>query len=170
MLADVLGDLEYKVVRNINGADLVGMRYERLFDYLQVEGDAFRVLPADFVSTEAGTGIVHTAPAYGVDDLALGQANGLPVVHAVGQDGNFLPEIEPVAGMFFKDADKPLIRILQERGLMFRSERIKHSYPFGWRTGDPIIYYAKNAWYIRTSGFKDRMVEQIGRASCRERV
>ncbi len=159
LLAEVLGDLEYKVVRNVKGAELVGMRYERLFDYLQIDGDAFRVLPADFVNTEAGTGIVHTAPAYGVDDLALGQANGLPVVHAVGQDGNFLPEIEPVAGMFFKDADKPLIRILKERGLMFRSERIKHSYPFGWRTGDPIIYYAKNAWYIRTSDFKDRMVE-----------
>ena len=159
LLAEVLRDLEYKVVRNVKGAELVGMRYERLFDYLQIDGDAFRVLPADFVNTEAGTGIVHIAPAYGVDDLALGQANGLPVVHAVGQDGNFLPEIEPVAGMFFKDADKPLIRILKERGLMFRSERIKHSYPFGWRTGDPIIYYAKNAWYIRTSDFKDRMVE-----------
>ncbi len=159
LLASVLGDLEYKVVRHVKGTDLVGLRYERLFDYLQVEGDAFRVVPGAFVSTEAGTGIVHAAPAYGVDDLALGQANGLQVVHAVGQDGNFLPEIEPVAGMFFKDADKPLIRILKERGLMFRSERITHSYPFGWRTGDPIIYYAKNAWYIRTSDFKDRMVE-----------
>ena len=61
--------------------------------------------------------------------------------------------------MFFKDADKPLIRILKERGLMFRSERYLHSYPFGWRTGDPIIYYAKNAWYIRTSDYRDRMVE-----------
>jgi isoleucyl-tRNA synthetase len=159
LLGEVLGDIEYTVVRNVKGTELVGKRYERLFDYLQVDGDAFRVVPGDFVSTEAGTGVVHTAPAYGVDDLALGQANDLPVVHAVGQDGNFLPEIEPVAGMFFKDADKPLIRILKERGLMFRSERIRHSYPFGWRTGDPIIYYAKNAWYIRTSDFKDRMVE-----------
>jgi isoleucyl-tRNA synthetase len=157
--AEVLQELEHKVVRSVKGADLVGIRYERLFDYLQFEGDAFRVLPADFVTVESGTGIVHTAPPYGVDDLALGQKNGLPVVHAVGQDGNFLPEIEPVAGMFFKDADKPLIRILKERGLMFRSERYKHSYPFGWRTGDPIIYYAKNAWYIRTSDYRDRMVE-----------
>jgi isoleucyl-tRNA synthetase len=114
---------------------------------------------ADFVSTESGTGIVHTAPAYGVDDLELGQQHGLPVIHAVGRDGNFKPEIEPVAGLFFKDADKPLIRILKDRGLMFRSERYKHSYPFGWRTGDPIIYYAKNAWYIRTSEYRDRMVE-----------
>jgi isoleucyl-tRNA synthetase len=155
----VMRDVEHKVVKNVKGAELIGLRYERLFDYLEVDGDAFRVVSGEFVSTESGTGIVHTAPAYGVDDLALGQENGLPVVHAVGQDGNFLPEVEPVAGMFFKDADKPLIRILKERGLMFRSETYRHSYPFGWRTGDPIIYYAKNAWYIRTSDYRDRMVE-----------
>ena len=159
LLGEVMRDQEYSVVRKVKGSDLVGMQYERLFDFFAVEGDAFRVVSADFVSTESGTGIVHTAPAYGVDDLALGQAHGLPVIHAVGRDGHFLPEIEPVAGLFFKDADKPLIRILKDRGLMFRSERYKHSYPFGWRTGDPIIYYAKNAWYIRTSDYRDRMVE-----------
>lgn len=159
LLDDVMRDKTYEIVRRVKGAELVGMRYDRLFDFLEIDGDAFRVVSAGFVSTESGTGIVHTAPAYGVDDLALGEAHGLPVVHAVGRDGNFLPEIEPVAGMFFKDADKPLIRILKERGLMFRSERYTHSYPFGWRTGDPIIYYAKNAWYIRTSDYRERMVE-----------
>ena len=156
---EVLRELEHKVLRKLKGSELVGLRYLPLFTYLEVDGDAFRVLPADFVTTDTGTGIVHTAPPYGVDDLALGQENGLPVIHTVGQDGHFLPEIEAVAGMFFKDADKPLIRILKDRGLMFRSEKYRHSYPFGWRTGDPIIYYAKNAWYIRTSDFRDRMVE-----------
>ncbi len=156
---EVLRDLYHKVLREVKGSELVGLRYLPLFTYLEVDGDAFRVLPADFVTTDTGTGIVHTAPPYGVDDLALGQENGLPVIHTVGQDGHFLPEIEAVAGMFFKDADKPLIRILKDRGLMFRSEKYRHSYPFGWRTGDPIIYYAKNAWYIRTSDFRDRMVE-----------
>ncbi len=155
----VMRDVEHKVIKHVKGADLIGSRYERLFDFFEVEGDAFRVVAGDFVSTESGTGIVHTAPAYGVDDLALGQEHGLPVIHAVGQDGNFLPEIEPVAGMFFKDADETLTRILKERGLMFRAEKYQHSYPFGWRTGDPIIYYAKNAWYIRTSDYRDRMVE-----------
>jgi isoleucyl-tRNA synthetase len=159
LLDDVMRDVDYSVVKRCKGADLVGIRYTRLFDFLEVDGDAFRVVSADFVSTESGTGIVHTAPAYGVDDLALGQQHGLPVIHAVGRDGLFLPEVEPVAGMFFKDADKPLIRLLKERGLMFRSERYLHSYPFGWRTGDPIIYYAKNAWYIRTSEYRERMVE-----------
>ncbi len=156
----VFRDIEHEVLRTVKGADLVGTRYERLFDYLDVDSDrAFHVYAADFVSTEDGTGIVHTAPAYGVDDLAFGQANDLPVIHGVGLDGNFIDAVEPVAGMFFKDADKPLIRILKERGLMFRSERYLHNYPFGWRTGDPIIYYAKNAWYIRTSAFRERMSE-----------
>lgn len=165
LLDAVFRDQEYSVVKRAKGADLIGMRYERLFNYLNVDAldnvpdKAFRVYPAEFVSTEDGTGIVHCAPAYGVDDLALGQENGLPVVHGVGEDGLFRQEVEPVAGMFFKDADKPLIRLLKDRGLMFRAERYLHNYPFGWRTGDPVIYYAKNAWYIRTSKFRDRMVE-----------
>jgi isoleucyl-tRNA synthetase len=155
----VIGELPHKVLRTVKGADLLELRYERLFDYLEVDADAFVVLPAEFVSTEDGTGIVHCAPAYGVDDLALGQEHGLPVVHGVGLDGYFVDAVEPVAGLFFKDADKPLIRILEERGLMFRAETYRHNYPFGWRTGDPIIYYAKNAWYIRTSKFRERMTE-----------
>ena len=155
----VLRDLPHKVAKTVKGSELVGTRYEQLFEYLTVDADAFKVLPADFVSTEDGTGIVHTAPAYGVDDLAFGQEHGLPVVHGVGLDGNFLPEVTPVAGMFFKHADKVLIKELEDRNMMFRVETCVHNYPFGWRTGDPIIYYAKNAWYIRTSDFGERMVE-----------
>ena len=156
----VMRDLEHTVTRTVKGSELVGRRYERLFDYLDVDSEkAFRVYAADFVSTEDGTGIVHTAPAYGVDDLAFGQEHGLPVVHGVGLDGLFVDAVEPVAGMFFKHADKPLIRILEDRGIMFRSERCTHNYPFGWRTHDRIIYYAKNAWYIRTSRFRERMTE-----------
>jgi len=151
---------QHTVSHVVKGEQLLGIPYVRPFDYLSVPSEsAFRVLPGLFVSTGDGTGIVHAAPAYGVDDLALGQEYNLPVVHAVGEDGHFLPEVAPVAGMFFKDADKPLIRMLKERGLMFRSGTVRHNYPFGWRTGDPIIYYAKNAWYIRTSEYKDRMVE-----------
>ncbi|MEL7310994.1 MAG: isoleucine--tRNA ligase [Pseudomonadota bacterium] len=157
----VLQDLEQTVLKTVKGSELVGKHYRRMFDYLDVPDDcpAFQVFHADFVTVEDGTGIVHTAPAYGVDDLALGQANGLPVLHGVGLDGHFKPEVEPVAGMFFKDADPVLIRLLKERGVMFRAERYLHNYPFGWRTGDPIIYYAKNAWYIRTTERKDQMVE-----------
>jgi len=164
LLADVrreavLGEREHRVIQRIRGSELVGKRYKRLFDYLHADGDICRILPADFVNTEDGTGIVHIAPAYGVDDLALGQQHGLPVVHGVGLDGNFKPEVEPVAGMFFKDADPVLIELLRERGDLFNTETVTHQYPFGWRTGDPLIYYAKNAWYIRTTAVADRMVE-----------
>ncbi len=156
----VFRDIEHSVTRTVKGSELLGTRYEQLFDYIDVDApSAFQLFAADFVSTEDGTGIVHVAPAYGVDDLALGQANDLPVVHGVDLGGHFIDAVEPVKGLFFKDADKPLIRLLKERGMMFRSERYKHNYPFGWRTGDPILYYAKNAWYIRTSKFRDRMTE-----------
>ena len=158
-LEALFGESGYRVAKTVKGRDLVGTRYERLFDFLDVpHGDPFRVVAADFVSTEDGTGIVHTAPAYGVDDLELGQREGLPVVHGVGLDGYFKPEATPVAGRFFKDADPVICSLLEERGLMFRNEKALHNYPFGWRTGDPLIYYAKEAWYIRTTAIRDRMV------------
>jgi isoleucyl-tRNA synthetase len=161
LLDTVMQDRPYSILKRVKGRELIGKEYTRLFDYLDVpnEAKAFKVYEADFVSTENGTGIVHCAPAYGVDDLELGQKNGLPVMHGVGLDGNFIKEVTPVAGLFFKDADEILINLLKKQGSMFRSEKYLHSYPFGWRTGDPIIYYAKHAWYIKTSKFRDRMVE-----------
>ena len=159
LLGDVLRDVEHTVEKRVKGAELEGMRYARLFDHLPADGPICQVWTADFVTIEDGTGIVHCAPAYGEDDIRLGQAKGLPVVHGVGLDGCFLPEVEPVAGKFFKDADPILIADLESRGLMYRSERYVHNYPHGWRTGDPLIYYAKHAWYIETSRIRDRMVE-----------
>jgi isoleucyl-tRNA synthetase len=159
LVSGVFKDEDVTIVRSARGRELDGLRYERLFDYLPVAGDVCRVRPAEFVTTEDGTGIVHVAPAYGEDDLKLGQQNGLPVLHAVGEDGYFLPAVTPVAGKFFKDADPTIIEILRERGQLFRAAKYLHNYPFGWRTGDPLIYYAKNAWYIRTTEFKQRMVE-----------
>jgi isoleucyl-tRNA synthetase len=157
-LLAVLEDADYTITRSAFGKELDGARYERLFDYLPAAGDICRVRTAEFVTTSDGTGIVHIAPAYGEDDLKLGQQYHLPVLHAVGDDGSFLPEVLPVAGMFFKDADPIITEILRDRGSIYRAERKLHSYPFGWRTGDPLIYYAKNAWYIRTTSFRDRMV------------
>ena len=155
----VLGDAPHEIIDIIKGSALVGARYERLFDYLEVaSGDPFRVVAADFVSTDDGTGIVHTAPAYGVDDLELAKREGVPVVHGVGLDGCFVKEVTPLAGLFFKDADPVINQMLSERGAMFRDEKILHNYPFGWRTGDPLIYYAKEAWYIKTTAIKARMV------------
>ncbi|MDH4248355.1 MAG: isoleucine--tRNA ligase, partial [Deltaproteobacteria bacterium] len=159
LLGAVLKDAEHTVLKRVKGSDLVGMRYERLFGFLPTDADICRVVPAEYVSIEDGTGIVHMAPAYGADDLEIGRQNGLPVLHGVGLDGYFKAEVTPVAGKFFKDADPVLIKDLKARGLMFRAERMKHNYPFGWRTGDPLIYFAKEAWYIRTTARKERMVE-----------
>ena len=154
-----LRDCEYTVEKRVKGSELAGMAYARPFEYLPAEGPICRVWTADFVTVDEGTGLVHCAPAYGEDDLRLCQHNGVPVVHGVGLDGCFVPAVEPVAGKFFKDADPTLIALLEERGLMYRSERVLHNYPHGWRTGDPLIYYAKDAWFIETSRFRDRMAE-----------
>ncbi|MDX1562140.1 MAG: isoleucine--tRNA ligase, partial [Gammaproteobacteria bacterium] len=154
----VLGETEHRIVKTAKGGTLDGMRYERLFDYLPAEGDICRVRTAEFVTTEDGTGIVHIAPAYGEDDLRLGLEHGLTVVHGVGDDGYFFDAVEPVAGKFFKDADPVLIDVLRERGALYREEKYLHNYPFGWRTGDPLIYYAKHAWYIKTTDFRERLV------------
>jgi isoleucyl-tRNA synthetase len=157
-LQSTMREADHKVIKTVKGRDLVGLRYQRLFDHLEADGDICRVHAADFVSTDNGTGIVHVAPAYGVDDLELGQRNDLPVVHGVGLDGYFKSEVTPVAGLFFKDADPVIIDLLETQGLLFRQEQYLHNYPFGWRTGDPLIYYAKNAWYIRTTSVQERMV------------
>ena len=158
LLDSALGEGPHEVTERMKGADLVGMRYQRLFDDLPTDADICRVLPAEFVSTEDGTGIVHIAPAYGADDLELGREHGLPVLHGVGLDGCFTSDVPAVEGKFFKDADPILTGLLKERGLLLRSGTYLHNYPFGWRTGDPLIYYAKEAWYIRTSQIKERMV------------
>jgi isoleucyl-tRNA synthetase len=158
-LLSALRDTPYEIVRSAKGTQLEGARYERLFDYLPAGGDTCRVRAAEFVTTADGTGIVHIAPPYGEDDLRLGTSWGLPVLHCVGEDGCFLAQVTPVAGKFFKDGDPVLTDILRHRGLLFREERYLHSYPFGWRTGDPLIYYAKHAWYIRTTAMRERMVE-----------
>jgi len=159
LVAKIMGEAEHSIVKTAKGDTLVGQHYERLFDDLEVEGDICRVLPADYVTVEDGTGIVHSAPAYGVDDYESCKAHGIPLVHAVGLDGHFLPEVKVAEGKFFKEADPLIIKDLKARGLMFRVEQYLHNYPHGWRTGDPLIYYAKSAWYIRTSDFRERLVD-----------
>ena len=141
------------------GADLVGRRYEPLYSFLPVSENHAYVAEADFVTTGDGTGIVHVAPAFGADDLALGQQLGLPVIQTVLPDGTFRDEVEPWAGQFVKDADPDITRDLQARGLLLKAETYLHTYPFCWRCDSPLLYYAKETWYIRTSAMRDRLVE-----------
>lgn len=159
LVAKVFGDDPPPIVARVRGADLAGVRYQPLYDYCRAEEDRHYVIPAEFVTTEDGTGVVHVAPAYGPDDLALGKRCGLPIYYSVDYTGHVVPEVTVAAGAFFKDADKPIVADLKSRGLMFRAETIRHSYPFGWRTGDPLLYIAKTAWFIRTTEFKRRLIE-----------
>jgi isoleucyl-tRNA synthetase len=153
---------DYEVVETFQGRDLVGRHYEPIFDYFRVqveEGGAWRVVSADFVSTEDGTGIVHMAPAYGADDFEVGRHEGLPLFNPVTPDGTFGDEITLVAGMWFKDADKVISRELRERGVLYRHETYLHNYPHDWRKGTPLISYPVESWFIRTTALKDRLVE-----------
>ncbi len=160
LASSLFGDGERKIVQTIKGRDLAGVKYTSLFDYMKLEKGvkAHFVVTGDFVTMDTGTGIVHIAPAYGADDLTVGRQNNLPVLHAVGQDGRFIPGTA-MAGTFFKEADPLLIRDLKDRGLVFKSERYKHEYPFGWRTGAPLLYFAKEAWYIRTTEVRNGLVK-----------
>ena len=148
-----------QVVDRMYGRDLVGLEYEPLYPYSVPEsGKAQYVVAADFVSIDEGTGVVHTSALYGVDDLRLCQEKGIPFKHTVGLDGKFLPYVEKFAGLHVKEADPVIVDDLKERGLLYKAETILHTYPFCWRCGTPLIYYALDAWYIRTTARKYQLI------------
>jgi isoleucyl-tRNA synthetase len=154
---------EYEVVERLKGADLVGLEYEPVYPYLRewlgAEGaGAWRVVDADFVSTSDGTGIVHTAAAYGADDLRLAQEKGIPFRHTVDLRGRFVPQVEKFAGRFVKEADPAIVEDLRERGLLYSAGEVRHTYPFCWRCDTPLLYYALDSWYIRTTAVKDQLL------------
>ncbi|HEV2147068.1 MAG TPA: isoleucine--tRNA ligase [Longimicrobiaceae bacterium] len=149
---------EATVSRTMPAGELVGLRYERPFDWVETAGfaedsvaRAWHVYPAEWVNAEDGTGIVHTAPAFGADDYALGQEQGLPVFNPVDDRGAFRAEIPLVGGTFVKEADTDLVIELKKRGQVFRSSREEHSYPHCWRCGSPLLYMARDSWFIRTT-------------------
>ncbi len=156
----VLGDT-ITVEQRFTGADLLGKRYQPIFPFFaDAPGDkTFTVLEADFVSTEDGTGIVHMAPAFGADDYEVGRLNNLPIIQPVLPDGTFDAKITPYAGQFVKDADKQIIKDLRAAGRLFDAGQIEHTYPFCWRCDTPLLYYARRSWYIKTSQFRDRLLE-----------
>ena len=160
LMENVLDDeIDYKIVARLKGKDLLGWRYNPLYTFLPVEQDYAYVVAADYVSVGDGTGIVHTAPAYGVDDLATGQKHDLPVLVTVDETGKFVDACTSFRGMWFKDADKEIIADLVERGLMYRHEKYKHSYPHNWRDGEPLMYFARETWFINTVKFKQTMID-----------
>lgn len=152
-------DHNYKVVAEMKGAELVGLKYEPLFTFLPSEEDYAYVVAGEFVSTEEGTGIVHIAPAFGADDLEMGKREGLTPLVTVNPQGEFVAEVTPWAGMWVKDADPEIEKELDGRGLLYKSGRYLHTYPFCWRCDTALLYYARPTWFIATSTLKDRLVD-----------
>ena len=160
LVGRVLGEAA-EVVDRFPGSELVGAGYEPPFAFIAPEEwgpKAHTVLPGDFVSADDGTGIVHTAIAFGEEDYRLGAEHGLNVVNPVGLDGTYDERIGPYAGRWVKDADADLVEDLRARGRLLRAETVLHAYPHCWRCGTPLLYYAKPSWYIRTSALRDRLL------------
>lgn len=158
LLENVFGDEPVRVLETYKGTNLKGKKYQPLFTFLAPDKPAYFVVLEDYVTTEDGTGLVHTAPAFGAEDMLAAQHHNLPVVMTVADDGSFLPEIRPWGGLFVKDADPLITDDLERRGLLFRSATYTHTYPFCWRCDTPLLYYARGTWYIRTSQYKDKLV------------
>jgi isoleucyl-tRNA synthetase len=173
-------NIPYRIVEQFKGRDLVGMRYEQLMPYVQPDGDAFKVIAGDFVTTEEGTGIVHIAPTFGADDMRVALKNNIPAmtvadpknpkkqVPLVDRTGKFVDQVTDFAGMYVKNyTDAPdyedvnvlIVIKLKKEGKAFRSEKYEHTYPHCWRTDKPILYYPLEAWFIKTTAYKDRMIE-----------
>jgi len=149
------------IVARLKGADLVGLRYEPLLPFFAGEREkgAFRVIPGDFVTTEDGTGIVHIAPAYGEEDFEACRQAGITLVDPVDDNGDFTAAVAPWAGMNVKAADPLIIAHLKGEGKLIHRGRVKHSYPYCWRTETPLIYKAISTWFVRVTELRDRMVE-----------
>ena len=166
-LGHVLGD-DAEVTDRATGAELIGSRYRRPFELLDAEplrGTRFRIVHGDHVTTDAGTGLVHMAPAFGAEDHQVARAEGLEMVNPVGPNGHFYDDVPLIGGMFFKGADPTLVDDLRERGVLFRAEDYEHSYPHCWRCHTPLIYYALPSWFIRTTEVRDRLLEENERTN-----
>jgi len=149
-----------EVIEKFKGKDLVGLEYEPLYDIKEAKNkNSHKIISADFVTIEDGTGIVHTAVMYGEDDYVVGKKAGLPEVHTVGEDGKFLgitPEF--IRGKFVKDAEKDIIADLKKRNILFKTEKFLHSYPFCWRCDSPLLYYGITSWFIRVSEIRNKLM------------
>ncbi len=155
---------EYEVAEETKGKEMIGLEYEPLFEGVVKKEDenfknAFKVYPADFVSTEDGTGVVHIAPMYGLEDYELGEKVGLPKIHTVNLDGTFNELVPKWQGKFVKDVDKDIIADLKERNILYKTEFYSHDYPFCWRCHTLLIYYAKDSWYFRMSQLRDDLLK-----------
>ncbi|MFL5839546.1 MAG: isoleucine--tRNA ligase [Thermoleophilaceae bacterium] len=156
----VLGE-DAQIESRMKGSELAGTAYEPPFHYVSDFGPRrHTVLEGDFVTTEDGTGIVHTSIAFGEDDFKLGEKYGLTIQNPVKPDGTFDERMGPFTGRFVKDADPDIIKALEEKGRLLRAEEYEHAYPHCWRCDTPLLYYAKQSWYVRTTEYRDKLLEE----------
>jgi isoleucyl-tRNA synthetase len=157
----VPGEGDCKILRRMKGADLVGIEYEPLFPYFAwaAEQNAFRVYPGDFVSTEDGTGIVHTAPGFGEDDARVLKGTGVPTICPIDAECRFTAEVPDYKGLFVKDADKAIMERLKAEGKLVKRDQILHAYPHCWRCGSPLIYRAVSSWFVNVEKIKQDMLD-----------
>lgn len=148
-----------EVVRTVKGADLAGLSYTPLFPFFADTENAFRVLAAEFVTTEDGTGVVHMAPGFGEDDQNECLAAGIPTICPMDEHGQYTQEITPWVGRHVFDANPDVIRSLKEMGVVLRHDTYNHSYPHCWRCAEPLVYRAISSWFVQVTAIKDRMVE-----------
>ncbi|NWG34197.1 MAG: isoleucine--tRNA ligase [Chloroflexi bacterium] len=158
LVQKVFGEEWVKVVDTFKGKKLKGVKYHPLFTFLPPDKPAHYVVLGEFVTTEDGSGLVHIAPAFGQEDMETAKQHDLPVLMTVLPDGTFINEVTPWRGVFVKDADPHITEDLRARGLLFKSGEYTHTYPFCWRCKTPLLYYARESWYIRTSAHRDRLV------------
>ena len=149
---------DYEVIRSYIGDELYGTEYEPLYSFAQLDKKAYYVVADSYVTLTDGTGVVHIAPAFGEDDSRVGKDNDLPFLQLVDETGKFSVETGEWAGTFVKDADKLVLKDLEERGLLFAALPYEHSYPFCWRCDTPLLYYAIDTWFIKMSALRDRLV------------
>ena len=149
---------EYEIITKYIGDELYGTEYEPLYNFAKPEKKAWYVIADNYVTLTDGTGVVHIAPAFGEDDSRVGKDNDLPFVQLVDEQGNFSKETGKWAGTFVKDADKLVLKDLEDRGLLFAALPYEHSYPLCWRCDTPLLYYAIDTWFIKMSALRDRLV------------
>jgi isoleucyl-tRNA synthetase len=160
LVGRVLGE-GVEIVERMKGSELAGTAYEPPFQYVTDFGErGHTVLEADFVTTEDGTGVVHTAVAFGEDDFRLGERYGLTIQNPVKLDGTFDQSVPDFQGRFVKEADKDIVKALEASGRLFREEPYEHAYPHCWRCDTPLLYYAKTSWYVRTTDVRDTMLRE----------
>jgi len=158
-LVDSVIEEEHEIIETFDGKSLLGMEYEPLYNFASVTKKAWYVVGDDFVTLTDGTGIVHTAPAFGEDDAKVGKANDLPFIQLVNEQGRFVESVTPWKGMFVKDADPEIIKELDGRNLVYKVMDYEHSYPFCWRCDTHLLYYARDTWFIKMTEVRDRLIK-----------